>query len=427
MPRTIALIDCNNFYVSCERVFNPKLQRIPVVVLSNNDGCVVARSNEVKALGVRMGVPWFQIQDLARKHGILAFSSNYALYADMSNRVMCMLSTYSPAQEVYSIDECFLDLTGYEHFDLTAYGQEIRATILRHVGLPVCVGMAPTKTLAKLANHVAKKYPAYRSVCDFTSFTDGVLDRLLGEIEVSEVWGVGPRITPRLADMGIQTVLDLKRAPAQRIRQRFSVVLERTVAELNGESCIDMEDVAPPKQQIMSSRSFGTPVFDLAELQQSVASYTSRAAEKLRGQQSLAGAIQVYVRTNPFKEKDPQYSQGVTVPLPALTSDTRLLVGAALAGLKQIYRPGFAYAKSGIMLMNLIPADRRVSTLFDDPDQTKRSDALMSVMDRINRDFGKGAIRLFGEGIEQRWRMRTNNKSPCYTTRISDLAVARAV
>jgi len=426
MSRTLALIDCNNFYVSCERVFNPKLQGMPVVVLSNNDGCVVARSNEVKALGVRMGVPWFQIQDLARTHGILAFSSNYTLYADMSNRVMRLLSRFSPNQEVYSIDECFLDLTGFEHIGLTSYGQEIRKTILRHVGLPVCVGMASTKTLAKLANHVAKKRELFDGVCDFTAFSAKDLDTLLAEIEVGEVWGVGPRIAPRLADMGIITVLDLKRAQPPWIRQRFSLTLAKTVAELNGDSCIDMEDVAPPRQQIMSSRSFGTPVFELAELQQSVASYTARAAEKLRDQASLAGAVQVYIQTNPFKETVPQYSQSLTVPVPTPTSDTRPLLSAALAGLRQIYRSGFAYSKSGITLMNLIPANRRVATLFDDPEQLARSDALMKAMDRINRHFGKGTIRLLGEGIDQRWKMRANNKSPCYTTRITDLVVARA-
>jgi DNA polymerase V len=426
MPRTLALIDCNNFYVSCERVFNPRLIGRPVVVLSNNDGCVVARSNEVKALGVRMGVPWFQIKDLAKKHGIIALSSNYALYADMSNRVMSLLSSFSPNQEVYSIDECFLDLTGLEHLGLTAYGQEFRETIQRHVGLPVCVGMATTKTLAKLANHVAKKRPEYCAVCDFTEFDATSLDHLLDHIEVGEVWGVGPRITPRLQALGIKTVLNLKNAPRSKIRQQFSVVMERTVAELNGESCIALEDIAPPKQQIMSSRSFGVPVFDLAELEQSIASYTTRAAVKLRNQASLAGAIQVYIRTSPFKEKEPQYSQGVTVPLPFPTSDSRTLVGAALTGLKRIFRPGFAYAKSGIMLMNLIPEERRELTLFDDPVQLGRSNALMSTMDRINQSFGKGAIRLFGEGADQRWKMRNGNKSPNYTTRISDLVIAKA-
>jgi DNA polymerase V len=373
-----------------------------------------------------MGVPWFHLEALAKQHRIIPFSSNYALYADMSNRVMRLLSTFSPSQEVYSIDECFLDLTSFTHFDLVAYGQSIRETILRHVGLPVCVGIANTKTLAKLANHVAKRRSAYQGVCDFTRMAQDDLDHILAGIEVSEVWGVGPRITPLLADMGIVTVLELKQAPASRIRQQFSVVLERTVAELNGEACIEIEEVAANKQQIMSSRSFGAPVYDLEELQQSVASYTSRAAEKLRGQHSLAGAIHVYIRTNPFKADVPQYSQGVTFPLGMATSDTRQLVRAALAGLKQIYRPGFAYAKSGIMLMNLIPAHHRVPSLFDDVPRMQRSDSLMKVMDRINRDFGRGTIRLLGEGVEQAWRMRSNRKSPCYTTRISEIPLARA-
>lgn len=426
MSRTLALIDCNNFYVSCERVFNPRLIGRPVVVLSNNDGCVVARSNEVKALGVRMGVPWFQLKELARKHGIIALSSNYTLYADMSNRVMGLLAACSPKQEVYSIDECFLELTGFEHLGLVAYGQTFREIIQRQVGLPVCVGMASTKTLAKLANHVAKKHAAYSGVCDFTGFDASSLDDLLSQIEVGEIWGVGPRIAPRLQAMGIHSVRDLKRAPPAKIRQQFSVVLERTVAELNGEACIALEDIAPAKQQIMSSRSFGVPVFALAELEQSVASYTARAAIKLRQQASLAGAIQVYIRTSPFRVKDPQYSQGITIPLPMPTSDSRSLVGAALAGLKRIFKPGFAYAKSGIMLMNLIPQDHRELTLFDDPIQLNRSSALMGVMDRINGNFGKGAIRLCGEGADQRWKMQAGNKSPHYTTRISDLVVAKA-
>jgi DNA polymerase V len=327
---------------------------------------------------------------------------------------------------VYSIDECFLDLTGLEHLGLTAYGQEFKETIQRHVGLPVCVGIAATKTLAKLANHVAKKRPEYCGVCDLTGIDSGPLDELLGQIDVGEIWGVGPRITPKLQSMGINTVLNLKRAPRTKLRQQFSVVMERTVAELNGESCISMEDIPPPKQQIMSSRSFGVPVFDLAELEQSVVSYTARAAVKLRKQASLAGAIQVHIRTSPFKEKEPQYSRGVTVPLPCPTSDSRALVGAALTGLKRIFRPGFAYAKAGIMLVDLSDEVRRELTLFDDPIQLGKSKAVMNVMDRINRSFGKGSIRLCGEGIDQRWKMRTGNKSPNYTTRISDLVIAKA-
>lgn len=426
MSASIALIDCNNFYVSCERVFNPKLEGRAVVVLSNNDGCVVARSNEVKALGIGMAVPWFQIRELAEQHSIVALSSNYALYADMSNRVMSILSTFSPGQEVYSIDECFLDLGGFEHFGLTRYAQTMRQRILRQLGLPVCVGIATSKTLAKLANHVAKKRVAFDSVCDFGVFESGELDRLLGEIEVGEVWGVGRRLAPKLCDMGIRTVLDLKRASPARIRQRFSVVLERIVAELNGVPCLGLKEVAPAQQQIMSSRSFGVPVLGLAELQQAVQSYTMRAALKLRRQHALAGAIHVFIRTNPFKQNAPQYSQGITVPLAAPTCDSMTLSQSALQGLKMIYRAGFSYTKAGVMLTELIPASQRVPTLFDDPAQLARSSSLMQALDRINRVFGQGAIKLAGEGLEQAWRTQSGSKSPCYTTRLAEVAVAHA-
>ena len=366
MPRNLALIDCNNFYVSCERVFNPALEGRPVVVLSNNDGCVVARSQEVKDLGIKMGVPWFQIQSLAQHHGIVAFSSNYMLYADMSNRVMAILSSFSPSQEVYSIDECFLDLAGFERRGITRYGQAMRSAIRRWLGLPVCVGIAPTKTLAKWVNHVAKKRPVFEGVCNYHDLTPGEVDTLMGEFPVGEVWGVGGRIAARLQQMGIVTVRDLRLASPKAMRQQFSVVMERTVAELNGESCLVLEEMAPAKQQIMSSRSFGRPVFALDELAESVATYMSRAAEKLRRQHSLAGAVQVYLRTNPFKDKEPQYSRGMILPLPDPTDDTRQLVSAALAVLGRLYRPGFAYAKTGVMLTELIAAKQRVPTLFDD-------------------------------------------------------------
>lgn len=424
--RCIALIDGNNFYVSCERVFQPTLEGRPVVVLSNNDGCVVARSQEVKDLGVPMGAPWHQLQDLAHRHGIIAFSSNYTLYADMSNRVMSLLANFSPRQEVYSIDECFLDLTGLEHLDLTRYGQTLRATIRQCVGLPVCVGIGPSKTLAKLANHVAKKRREYNGVCDFNALTPAALDRLLATLEVREVWGVGPRIATRLAELGIETVLDLKRAPPKAIRARFSVVMERTVAELNGESCLSLEDIAPPKKQIMSSRSFGGPVYALEDIEQAVVAYMTRAAEKLRRQRSLAGVVHVFIRTNPFKEKAPQYQRGFTVPVPEPTDDTRALVQAALTGLRLIYKPGFAYQKAGIMLSALVPAERRQAALFDEPEAHARSQALMSVLDRINRTMGSGTLRLLGEGIEKRWKMRASRMTPRYTTRVEEVAIAKA-
>ena len=303
--RAIALIDCNNFYVSCERVFNPALNGKPVVVLSNNDGCAVARSNEVKALGVKMGQPWFQLKDLARQHGIIAYSSNYALYANMSNRVMAILRQFSPEQEVYSIDECFLDLTGFQTRNLTEYGRQIRQRIRQWTGLPVCVGIGSTKTLAKLANHIAKKNPQFNGVCDLNAMTPAQRDAWLSSIGVGEVWGIGPRLAPQLNAMGIRSVRDLKLSDAGSMRSRFSVVMEKTIRELNGTVCIALEEVVPAKQQIMSSRSFGFPVSDLESLQQSVTLYISRAAEKLRRQGSFAGSVHVYIRTSPHDPGQP--------------------------------------------------------------------------------------------------------------------------
>ncbi|MDQ5878401.1 MAG: polymerase [Pseudomonadota bacterium] len=416
-----ALVDCNNFYASCEKLFNPKLKHRPVVVLSNNDGCVVARSAEVKALGIPMGVPWFQIRDQARRHGIVAFSSNYALYADMSNRVVQVLAGFSPNLEVYSIDESFLDLSGFtgQADSLAAYGAEIRQRVADWLGLAVCVGIAPTKTLAKLANHCAKKDRfGTGGVCDFTTASPAALDALFERVEAGEVWGVGRKITSRLQAMGIHTVRQLRDANAETIRARFSVVLERTVRELRGDSCMDMEEVAPNKQQIMSSRSFGHLIHDLDKLEEAVASYIAKAAEKLRAQASLAGAVQVYLRTNIFKPEVPQYQPAVTVPLPEATSDTRTLTQWALKILRAIYRPGFGYHKAGVMLLDLSPQAKRQFSLFDAQGVAEgvRSEKLMDVLDSINLRYGRHTLRLGAEGVAQDWQMRRENLSPGYTT-----------
>ena len=420
--RSIALIDVNNFYVSCERVFNPKLVGKPVVVLSNNDGCAVARSNEVKALGVGMGAPWFKFKDLAKQHGIIAMSSNYALYADMSNRVMSILRQYSPDQEVYSIDESFLDLTGFQSRDLIKYGQHMRKRILKWTGLPVCVGIGSTKTLSKLANHCAKKRPVFNSVCNFNTMPQEELDALLSQVDVGEIWGVGRKLAPKLQALGFNTVLDLKRANPERLRQQFSVVMEKTIRELNGTVCIELEDVAPAKKQILSSRSFGHPVSDYNSLAESITLYMSRAAEKLRRQQSFAGSVYVYIRTSPFKPDDPFYSNGMTIPLPCPTDDSRQLVNAVLWGLKQIYKPNFNYAKAGVMLSELVPAQGVQTDLFSQVQATPKSAALMSTMDSINKKMGKESIKLASEGFKRPWKMRQQNKSPSYTTIWEDLA-----
>lgn len=424
-----ALVDCNNFYASCEKLFSPELSAKPIVVLSNNDGCVVARSAEVKALGIPMGVPWFKIQAEAKRHGIVAFSSNYALYADMSNRVVEILSSFSPNVEVYSIDESFLDLAGFERLGYTAYGQTMRRRIADWLGLAVCVGIASTKTLAKLANHCAKKQLAGSDgVCDFTHLGETELSTLFKRIPVNEVWGVGRKLTARLEAMGIQTVRQLREADARMIRERFSVVLERTVQELRGVSCLELEEVVPDRQQIISSRSFGPLIYELEDLVEAVASYTARAAEKLRQQDSLAGAVQVMIRTNVFKPEAPQYQKAVTVPLPEATADTRILTRWTLRVLRRIYRAGFAYHKAGIALLDIRPRTNQQFGLFVPDDVLRsRNEKLMGTLDAINGRYGRGVLRLAAEGTEKPWQMRRGNLSPRYTTEWSGLAKVRAM
>jgi DNA polymerase V len=414
--RQIALVDVNNFYVSCERVFNPTLIGKPVVVLSNNDGCAVARSNEVKALGIPMGAPWFKMKDLAKQHGIFALSSNYALYADMSNRVMSILREFSPDQEIYSIDESFLDLTSFQSRDLISYGRQMKNRIMQWTGLPVCVGVGATKTLAKLANHCAKRRPIFNGVCNFNAMTPDELDQLLSEIPVGEIWGVGGKLAPRLEALGFKSVYDLKHANQKIMRREFSVVMEKTIRELNGHVCIELEDAPPAKKQILSSRSFGQPVRDYNSLAESIKLYISRAAEKLRRQQSLAGSVYVYIRTSPFKPDDPFYSNGMTVSLPSPVADSRQLANVALWALKQLYRPNYNYAKAGVMLSELVPEGQAQMDMFTKTETSLKSSELMKAMDSINRKMGKDAIKLASEGFKKPWKMKQENKSPAYTT-----------
>lgn len=419
MKRAIALIDVNNFYASCERVFNPKLNGRPVVVLSNNDGCAIARSAEAKALGIKMGEPWFKLKDIARQHGIIAMSSNYALYADMSNRVMATLANFSPDQEVYSIDESFLDITGMpgDHLKLAA---EMRRRVRQNTGLPVCVGVGSSKTLAKLANHAAKKGYAPDGVCDFNAYTVNQLEQLLGEIQVGEVWGIGRRLVPRLNDLGIESVLDLRRADPEYMRQQFSVVMEKTVRELRGQACIELEEVAPAKQQIISSRSFGFPVSDLSSLKEAVSMYVSRAAEKLRRQNSFASMLHVFIHTSPFGDS-PKYSGSLTVKLPAPTDDTLQLVRVAMFILNNIYRPGFKYQKAGVMLGEIVPAGGQQTDMFGFRSADDRSNRRMVAIDAINNRWGRHTIRTGSQGYRAPWAMRQDNLSPRYTTRWEDV------
>jgi len=418
----IALVDCNNFYVSCERVFNPKLEGKPVVVLSNNDGCAVARSNEVKALGVKMGEPWFKMEKLAKQHGIIALSSNYTLYGDMSARVMSILSEFSDQQEVYSIDECFLGLEGFAPEYLVEHGQKIRRAVRKQTGIPVCVGIADTKTLSKLANHCAKKgFAGSGGVCDFGRLSEAQISKLFDSIAVGEIWGVGRQIGSKLAVMGIETVEALRSADPEYIRQQFSVVVERTVKELNGIPCIELEEVGAPRQQIMVSRSFGQPVTALEDLFESVAYFATMAAMKLRKDGSVASSLCVFVQTNPFKENEAQYKRSVVVPLSRPSADTAKIVSAAMAGLKQVFTAGFRYKKSGVLLMGLQDKDTVQADLFDQPMDQAKSEARMKIMDQINQKMGKGAITIAATGVKQRWAMRRERKSPNYTGDWQDL------
>lgn len=421
-----ALVDVNNFYVSCERVFKPALEHTPMVVLSNNDGCAVARSHEVKALGVKMGTPWFKMKDLAREQGIVAFSSNYALYGDMSNRVVQILRDYSPDTEVYSIDESFLRIEAVAHLygGALAMGQQMRHRIKQWTGLPVCVGVGPTKTLAKFANHLAKKNPEFEGVCDLHVIPRIERLRWMSGIEVGEVWGVGGRIARRLEVMGIQSVLELRNASPKEMRRHFGVVMERTCNELRGISCLALEDIAQPKQQIMSSRSFGSPVETIEELRESIASYLARAAEKLRQQQSVCAAVYVFIQTNRFN-RDEQYHASMTVALQEPSDDTLTITAAALSGLEKMYRSGFRYKKAGVMLTLLSDKHARQRSIFDHDARTQRSNKLMEALDMINRDYGHGTVRSGASGFSQRWAMRRENRSPRYTTRWEELPIVK--
>lgn len=418
MP-VFALVDCNNFYASCEKLFRPDLKDTPVVVLSNNDGCVVARSREAKLLGIKMGVPVFQIKAEMQRHGILAFSSNYALYADLSSRVMRTLEEMAPRVEVYSIDEAFLDLTGIESaISLVEFGQQVRERIGHWIGITVCVGIAPTKTLAKLANHAAKKYPATQGVVDLTN--PDRQRRLLALVPVDDVWGVGKRLSKRLNALGITTALDLANASPRAIRDQFSVVLERTVRELNGESCIELEEISPTKKQIVCSRSFGVKVTQFELLREAVCEYATRATEKLRKEQQQAKVLTVFIRTSPFKDNEPQYSNSASGELLIPSCDTRDFIELANHLLKRIWKDGFRYAKAGVMLSDFYDPGMFQPGLFDDVSTRSNSQQLMSVLDTINQS-GAGKVFFAGQGTKKDWSMKREHLSPAYTTRWDQL------
>ncbi|WP_145192950.1 Y-family DNA polymerase [Pseudomonas sp. URMO17WK12:I11] len=412
-----ALIDCNSFYASCERVFRPDLAKTPIVVLSNNDGCVIARSYDAKPY-VKMGEPYFQARDKLRRHGVVAFSSNYALYGDMSERVMSLIESMVPATEVYSIDECFADLSGIQG-DLTHFGRQVRAKIVQCTGIPVGVGIATTKTLAKLANHTAKRLLAQTGgVVDITE--PFKRDWVLRNTEVKEVWGVGRRMSAHLEAMGIHTAMDLAKADAWTLREKFSVVIEKTARELAGTSCLELDEAEPPKQEICCSRMFGRRLSELAPIKQAVATYVGRAAEKLRAQGSVCKRMRISIRTGMLNPDELHHAQGALVELPYPTCDTLLMTRLATDAVSRIFRPGMRYSKAEVLLMDLRQPGEFSQDLFA-LEQSPDCARLMQVMDDINQRWGRGTLRTASVPAAADWAMRRELLSQSYTTRLDQL------
>lgn len=418
-----ALVDVNNFYASCETLFRPDLQGKPVVVVSNNDGCIISRSREAKTLGIDMAAPYFKIKDELHRQNVTVFSSNYALYADLSNRVMSTLSEITPAVELYSIDEAFIDLSGVSNcISLEAFGHQIRNEILKNTGLTTGVGIAPTKTLAKVANYAAKRWASAGGVVDISSRERQ--RKLLFHVPVHEVWGVGRRISKKLALMGIENALQLADSSTWVIRKHFNVVLERTVRELRGESCLAFDEFPPTKQQIICSRSFGKRITQYADMHQAICAYAERAAEKLRAEHQFCRFISVFIRTSPHADNHIYYGNQASVTLMTPTNDTRDIIRAATGSLDQIWREGHRYMKAGVMLSDFFSSGVAQLNLFDENRPHANSAVLMETIDRLNTS-GKGSVWFAGQGTEKSWAMKREMLSPAYTTRYSDLPVVK--
>lgn len=420
MSQIIALVDCNNFYCSCERVFNPKLENRPVVVLSNNDGCVVARSNEAKALGIKMGEPAFKLGEFRQKHNLAILSSNYTLYGDMSQRVMQCLAEYTPDLEIYSIDEAFLDFSGFTHRDLAAYSREIKQKIQQYTGIPISIGIATTKTLAKVANRIAKKSNKAKGVLNLVD--SPYLDLALQRTEVGDVWGVGSSYTKLLEKHNIYNALELKNADQKWIRKERGIVGLRTVLELNGTSCIPLEEMPSDKKSTAVTRSFGKAVETLEQLQEALSAYAYRAGEKLRQSQLEAASMTVFFRTGSYDKSQPYRSWGTTVSFLSSTNDSRELVNNARKVAENLFEPGFKLKKAGVILLGLTPEGEKQLSLFEKSEaDKKRSQGLMQVMDTINNRYGRNTIQLASSGIRKKWQMKANYKSPKYTTSWDEL------
>ncbi|MDD3807558.1 MAG: Y-family DNA polymerase [Candidatus Marinimicrobia bacterium] len=414
------IADCNNFYVSCERVFNPSLEKKPVVVLSNNDGCIVARSNEAKRLGISMGTPLFKVREIVQQHAIAVYSSNYALYADMSQRVMSVLAQRIPAMEIYSIDEAFLDLRGFPKDRLERHIRETREIVLQWTGIPISIGVASTKTLAKIANRAAKKKEDYKGVCILDS--EVIREDCLKHTGVEDIWGIGPRLTRFLKARGIFTAWQLVNMNDSWIKKNLTVTGLRTVYELRGVPAIPLKEKTPDKQEICTSRSFGRPVDNLQELKESIATYAARSAEKLRQQHSLANTILVFIRTDPFK--DDVYQNFSILPLPVPTACTEEITEYALDELERIYKPGYRYKKAGVILGNIIPNTGVQQNLFDTRPREKNQKR-MQVVDFINLKMGSDTLRFASQGIKKSWKMKRENITPAYTTNWDEILTVR--
>lgn len=418
-----ALVDINSFYTSCETVFRPDLQGKPVVVVSNNDGCIISRSAEAKALGISMAGPYFQLKDQLKRQQVHVFSSNYALYADMSRRVMTILEEMAPRAEIYSIDEAFLDVTGIRNcMSLEVFGHAIRQRLFRETGLTAGVGIAPTKTLAKLANHAAKTWKKTGGVVDLSNIDRQ--RRLLALVPVGEVWGVGRRIGKKLNLMGIDTALQLADCSGWVIRKHFNVVLERTARELRGEPCLALEEFSPARQQIICSRSFGSRITRYEDMRQAVCAYAERAAEKLREEKQFCCFITVFIRTSPHAKDEVFYGNQASGRLMTPSNDTRDIINVAIDGLNRIWVDGPRYIKAGVMLSDFFSQGVAQLNLFDEHQPRPNSAALMHVIDDLNRS-GRGTLWFAGQGAQKSWAMKREMLSPCYTTRYSDLPVVK--
>ena len=409
--RLFALVDCNNFYASCERVFQPALRGRPVVVLSNNDGCVIARSNEAKALGIEMGAPWHLHSKRFERQGVIVRSSNYTLYGDMSARVMRILADFTPELEIYSIDEAFLDLRGMEN--LEAHVQRLRATVSQWTGIPVSVGVAPTKLLAKVANRLAKKMPAANGFLALPDEASQV--EALSRLALTDLWGVAARMAARFRAEGIATPLDLRSADPQSLRARFGVVTQRLGLELRGIPCHALELLTPDRKSLVASRSFGQPLTAQADVAEAVGAFAARAAAKLRRQHLATAHLTLFLQTNPFRPQDPHYMPTQRVTLPVATADTAKLIAAAQAALAAVWRDGYCYKKAGVMLTNLVRADSVGSALFA-PRDDARTLARMKTLDGLNARFGRDAVCFGRTHAHRPWLMRTERLSARFTT-----------